>query len=65
MHGTESTVRSMQMKIVDALRLGEKSTASSLLADLGHLDHPLRPDDFVDILNYCAISPDPLVSWMT
>lgn len=64
-YGTESTTRSTQMQIVDALRLGERSKASNLLLDLGHGNHSLRPDDFVHILNYCARSPDPLVSKMT
>ncbi|KAG6683358.1 hypothetical protein I3842_12G007500 [Carya illinoinensis] len=59
-HGTESTTRSLQMKIVDSLRLGERSKASNLLLDLGHANHSLRPDDFVHILNYCSRSPDPL-----
>lgn len=61
-YGTESTTRSMQMQIVDALHLGDRSKASNLLLDLGHGNHSLRPDDFVHILNYCARSPDPLVS---
>lgn len=64
MYGTESTTRSMQMQIVDALRCGERSKASNLLLDLGHGNHSLRPADFVHILNYCARSPDPLVSRM-
>lgn len=59
-YGTESTTRSMQMQIVDALHLGDRSKASNLLLDLGHGNHSLRPDDFVHILNYCARSPDPL-----
>ncbi|XP_040989932.1 pentatricopeptide repeat-containing protein At1g76280 isoform X3 [Juglans microcarpa x Juglans regia] len=59
-NGTESTTRSLQMKIVDSLHLGERSKASNLLLDLGHGNHSLRPDDFVHILNYCARSPDPL-----
>lgn len=59
-YGRESIARSMQMQIVDALRLGERSKASNLLLDLGHGNYSLRPDDFVHILNYCARSPDPL-----
>ena len=50
------------MQIVNALHLGERSKASNLLLDLGHGNNSLRPDDFVNILNYCARSPDPLVS---
>lgn len=56
----EPTTGSMQMKIVNALRLGERSKASNLLLDLGHRSHKLRRDDFVHILNYCARSPDPV-----
>ena len=52
----------MQMQIVDALRLGERGQASNLLLNLGHGNDSLRADDFIDILNYCAKSPDPLVS---
>ncbi|XP_038691234.1 pentatricopeptide repeat-containing protein At1g76280 isoform X3 [Tripterygium wilfordii] len=52
--------KTAQMQIVSALRLGERSRASSLLLDLGHGNHALRADDFVDILSYCASSPDPL-----
>lgn len=48
------------MQIVNALHLGERSKASNLLLDLGHGNNSLRPDDFVNILNYCARSPDPL-----
>lgn len=61
-YGTESSTRYLRMKIVDSLRLGERSKASNLLLDLGHGSYSLRPDDFVHILNYCARSPDPLVS---
>ena len=61
-YGTGSTTGSMQMQIVNALHLGERSKASNLLLDLGHGNNSLRPDDFVNILNYCARSPDPLVS---
>lgn len=51
----------MQAKIVKALSLGDRSTASSLLQDVSCKDGVLRPDDFLDILKYCARSPDPLV----
>ncbi|VVA34279.1 Hypothetical predicted protein [Prunus dulcis] len=59
-HSAESITRSMQMQIVDALRLGERGQASNLLLNLGHGNDSLRADDFIDILNYCAKSPDPL-----
>lgn len=51
----------MQAKIVNALSLGDRSTASSLLKDVSCKDGVLRADDFLEILNYCARSPDPLV----
>lgn len=56
----ESIIRSLQMNIVKALRLGERNKASSLLSDLGRGSYPIRADDFVYILEYCARSPDPL-----
>uniref|UniRef100_A0A5B7C0F4 Pentacotripeptide-repeat region of PRORP domain-containing protein n=1 Tax=Davidia involucrata TaxID=16924 RepID=A0A5B7C0F4_DAVIN len=59
-YGKEPFIRSGQVQIVNALRLGERSRASSLLSDLGHRNHSLRADDFVYILEYCARSPDPL-----
>ncbi|KAI5341762.1 hypothetical protein L3X38_009637 [Prunus dulcis] len=59
-HSSESITRSIQMQIVDALRLGERSKASNQLLNLGHGNDLLRADDFVYILNYRAKSPDPL-----
>ncbi|XP_021284335.1 pentatricopeptide repeat-containing protein At1g76280 isoform X2 [Herrania umbratica] len=59
-YGEESRTKTLQLQIVDALRLGERSRASSLLSDLGDGNQPLKADDFVYILNYCAKSPDPL-----
>ncbi|XWS20860.1 hypothetical protein CRYUN_Cryun30bG0005200 [Craigia yunnanensis] len=59
-YGEESITKSLQVQIVDALRLGERSIASSLLFDLGKGNHSLKADDFVYILNHCARSPDPL-----
>lgn len=50
----------MQKQIVDALLLGDRSSASNLLMDLGQEKHSLTADSFVHILSYCAISPDPL-----
>ncbi|XP_054819044.1 pentatricopeptide repeat-containing protein At1g76280 [Prosopis cineraria] len=58
--GAGSTTRVMQMQIIDALRLGERRRASNLLLEFGYGSHSLRADDFVDIMNYCARSPDPL-----
>ncbi|WOG91523.1 hypothetical protein DCAR_0310772 [Daucus carota subsp. sativus] len=59
---------SVQAKIVNALSLGDRSTASSLLKDVSCKDGVLRADDFLEILNYCARSPDPLFvmeTWKT
>ncbi|KAK6256990.1 hypothetical protein QUC31_000449 [Theobroma cacao] len=59
-YGEESRTKTLQLQIVDALRLGERSRASRLLSDLGDGNQPLKADDIVYILNYCAKSPDPL-----
>lgn len=56
----EST-KFMQRQIVDALRVGDRSSASNLLMELGQEKHSLTADNFVGILSYCARSPDPLV----
>ena len=61
-YGAETTAKSMQMQIVDALRFGEKSKAFELLSSLGNGNYSLKANDFIDILSYCARSPDPLVS---
>ncbi|PSS31201.1 Pentatricopeptide repeat-containing protein [Actinidia chinensis var. chinensis] len=53
-------MRSVQMQIVNALRLGERSKASSLLSDIACRSNSLTANDFVYILEYCARSPDPL-----
>ncbi|KAK3006304.1 hypothetical protein RJ639_016858 [Escallonia herrerae] len=58
--GMEPVTGSVQMQIINALHLGERSRASTLLSDLGHRNYSLRVDDFVRILEYCAFSPDPL-----
>ncbi|XP_059634066.1 pentatricopeptide repeat-containing protein At1g76280 [Cornus florida] len=52
--------RSVQVQIVNALRWGERSRASSLLLNLGCGNRSLRADDFLYILEYCSRSPDPL-----
>ncbi|EEF35064.1 pentatricopeptide repeat-containing protein, putative [Ricinus communis] len=64
-YGEESTVKSIQKQILDALNLGERGRASNMLSDLGHANNLLRPNDFVDILRYCARSPDPLFAMET
>lgn len=56
-HGSES----WQLQIVNALRLGERTRASSLLSDLVYRNHLSRADDFVYVLDFCARLPDPLV----
>ncbi|KAM7490414.1 hypothetical protein LguiA_033335 [Lonicera macranthoides] len=55
-HGSES----WQLQIVNALRLGERTRASSLLSDLVYRNHLSRADDFVYVLDFCARLPDPL-----
>ncbi|XP_027364853.1 pentatricopeptide repeat-containing protein At1g76280 isoform X2 [Abrus precatorius] len=57
---TTTTGLSMQMQIVKALCLGERRKASDLLSGFGSGSHSLTADNFVDILKYCARSPDPL-----
>lgn len=67
-NGVESTSKSIQQQIVDALCRGERSKASSLLQALSHGGRALRPNDFIGILKYCARSPDPLFvmeTWRT
>ncbi|XVE69624.1 hypothetical protein DITRI_Ditri10aG0005100 [Diplodiscus trichospermus] len=59
-YGEESTSKSLQVQIVDALRWGERSRASKLLSVLVNGNQSLKADDFVYILNHCARSPDPL-----
>ncbi|KAK7321837.1 hypothetical protein VNO77_32824 [Canavalia gladiata] len=51
---------SMQMQIIKALCSGDRRKASDLLLDFGSRSHSLTANDFVDILKYCARSPDPL-----
>ncbi|CAL5332043.1 unnamed protein product [Camellia sinensis] len=64
-YGAEPILRSVQMQIVNALRLGARSVASSLLSDIGHRNHSLTASDFIYILQYCARSPDPLFGMET
>ncbi|OMP03083.1 hypothetical protein CCACVL1_02610 [Corchorus capsularis] len=59
-HRVWTRANSLQAQIVDALRLGDRSRASSLLLDLDDGNQSLKAEDFVYILKYCAISPDPL-----
>ncbi|KAK9078126.1 hypothetical protein SSX86_002183 [Deinandra increscens subsp. villosa] len=52
--------RSLQNQIVNALHLGERGRASTLLSHIGHDKHVLKANHFVQILAYCAMKPDPL-----
>ena len=61
-HCPESTTNSILKQIVSALHMGERSRASILLLELGQEKKLLKPHNFVPILQYCARSPDPLVS---
>ncbi|KAI3776527.1 hypothetical protein L1987_46313 [Smallanthus sonchifolius] len=51
---------SLQNQIVNALHLGERGRASTLLSHIGHGKHILKANHFVQILAYCAMKPDPL-----
>ncbi|KAJ4829143.1 hypothetical protein Tsubulata_012146 [Turnera subulata] len=67
-HAYGSTTSSIQQQIIYALRRGERTKASTLLQDLGRGGHALRANDVIDILKYCARSPDPLFvmeTWRT
>ncbi|KAJ9544553.1 hypothetical protein OSB04_024260 [Centaurea solstitialis] len=50
----------VQKQIVDALHLGERERASSLLSHIGYNKPILLADNFVQILEYCTLAPDPL-----
>ncbi|KAF8023796.1 hypothetical protein BT93_F1088 [Corymbia citriodora subsp. variegata] len=45
-------------RIVDALRLGDRTRASNLLSYLGYGNQSLQAEDVVHILDYCARSSD-------
>ncbi|KAM0014638.1 putative tetratricopeptide-like helical domain superfamily [Helianthus debilis subsp. tardiflorus] len=53
-------VGSVQKQIVNALHLGERERASALLSNISHDKHVLLANNFVEILKYCALTPDPL-----
>lgn len=63
--GYQQGTRYEQLQIVNALRLGERERASKMLLNIGYASGSLRADDFAYILNYCAETPDPLVSNMS
>ncbi|CAI9270446.1 unnamed protein product [Lactuca saligna] len=59
---------SVQKQIMNALHLGERERASSLLSHIGYNNHLLKPNNFLKILEYCASIPDPpfvLEIWKT
>lgn len=58
----------VQKQIVDALHLDERERASSLLSHIGYNKHMLIANNFVPILEYCTLAPDPLFAmeiWRT
>lgn len=57
--------KSFQEQIVDALCLGERSKASSLLSELVRTVETLKANDFLLVLQYCARLPDPLFALET
>ncbi|XP_040363919.1 pentatricopeptide repeat-containing protein At1g76280 isoform X3 [Rosa chinensis] len=59
-NGAESTTMNLQIQIVKALKLGKRGEASNLLLSLGQGNDVKGADDFLHILKYCAMSPDPL-----
>lgn len=61
-YGAKSSTDSMQKQIVGALGMGERGRASNLLSNFCNENNSLRVADFLDILEYCARAPDPLVS---
>ncbi|XP_071919961.1 pentatricopeptide repeat-containing protein At1g76280-like isoform X4 [Coffea arabica] len=65
MHWTDSTTKPFQEQIVDALCLGERSKASSLLSELVRTVKTLKANDFLLVLQYCARLPDPLFALET
>ncbi|KAL3340730.1 hypothetical protein AABB24_029054 [Solanum stoloniferum] len=59
-HVGEPVSRSGQKQIVDALVLGERRRAVSLLYEFSLGNNKLSADDFASILQSCARLPDPL-----
>ncbi|KAL5706211.1 hypothetical protein ACHQM5_024410 [Ranunculus cassubicifolius] len=58
--GVNPVSESLQSQILNALHLGQRDEATKYLSTVSHGSNPLRADDFVQILDYCARSPDPL-----
>ncbi|KAK1406662.1 hypothetical protein QVD17_42169 [Tagetes erecta] len=54
------TIGSVKKQIVNALHLGERERASTLLSKIGYNKHMLTANHFSQILKHCALTPDPL-----
>ncbi|KAK9740130.1 hypothetical protein RND81_03G013900 [Saponaria officinalis] len=59
-YGGESMSKSTSQQIVNALQLGHRNQASSLLSEFDTASHMLNVVDIDNILEYCAKTPDPL-----
>jgi pentatricopeptide repeat protein len=57
LNGHES--KSWDVHIVNALHLGERNQATTLLSDLVNNNHLSRSNDFLNIFDICARIPDP------
>ncbi|KAI3730047.1 hypothetical protein L6452_18723 [Arctium lappa] len=67
-HPVITVTGQVQKQIVDALHLGERERASSLLYHIGYNKPMLIANNFVQILEYCTLAPDPLFAmeiWRT
>ncbi|KAI3797048.1 hypothetical protein L1987_39738 [Smallanthus sonchifolius] len=53
-------IGSVQKQVVNALHLGERERASTMLSKIGYNKHMLIANHFAQILKYCALKPDPL-----
>lgn len=58
----DTITNSLGLQVVNALQLGRRSQASDMLSGYGAASYELNAEDIVYILEYCARSPDPLVS---
>lgn len=58
----DTTTNFLGLGVVNALQSGCRSQASDMLSEAGSAGHALNAEDVVYILEYCASSPDPLVS---
>ncbi|KAH9618217.1 hypothetical protein KSS87_002641 [Heliosperma pusillum] len=59
-YGGESTRKPIGEQVVNALQLGHRNQASSLLSEFDAAIHMINAEDIVSILEYCAKTPDPL-----